>query len=115
MEADSNKIKFSYDLRGLITGKENNVLLRIKDEKLGFNVIYQINTYRKKINGEENTSEFYRKIQNVGIYSDNFKNEKNYKLTDISKIEFALLAEPTIKLLDCKIELKVSEEKENKK
>lgn len=110
MEADSEKIKFSYDLRGFITGREQKVLLRINDEELGFNVVEPTNTYTKRINSEENSSEFYRNIENTGIYSYNFKNEDDYKLNDISKIEFALLAEPTIKLLDGEIELTVLEE-----
>lgn len=113
MEADSEKIKFSYDLRGFITGQEDNVLLRINDENLGFNIIYPTDIHIKKINSEENSLEFYRNIENLGIYSDNFNNEEDYKLKDMSKIEFALLAEPTIKLLDTEINLEVPEENES--
>lgn len=112
MEADSEKIKFSYDLKGLITGQEENVLLRINDENLGFNIICPTNTYTKNINSEENSLEFYRNTVNLEIYDDNFK-EEDYKLKDISKIEFALLVEPTIKLIDTEINLAVSKEKES--
>lgn len=113
MEVDNEKIKFAYDLRGFITGREDMVLLRIKDDKLGFNAIYPTNTYIKKINNQENISEFYRNIENVGIYSYNFEDEEDFKLNDISKIEFALLVEPTIKLLDSDIELVIPEEDKN--
>lgn len=113
MEVDSEKIRFAYNLKGFITGREDMVLLRIKDEKLGFNVIYPTNTYIKKMNNDENVSEFYRNIENVGIYSYNFEDEDDYKLKDISKIEFALLVEPTIKLLDSEIKLIVPEQYEN--
>lgn len=112
MEADIEKIKFSYDLKGIITGQEEKVLLRINDENLGFNIICPTNTYTKNINSEENSLEFYRNTVNLEIYDDNFK-EEDYKLKDISKIEFALLAEPTIKLIDAEINLAVPKEKES--
>lgn len=112
IETSEDKIKFYYDLSGCITGYEENVVLRINDERLGFNVIYPTNTYTKKINAEENYSEFDRNIENVGIYSYNFETEEDYKLRDLSKIEFALLAEPKINLLGEGIKLAVPNQKE---
>lgn len=113
IETSEDKIRFYYDLSGCITGYEQNVLVRINDKRLGFNVIYPTNTYTKKINAEENYSEFDRNIENVGIYSYNFETEEDYKLKDLSKIEFALLAEPKIDLLGEGIKLAVPDEKES--
>lgn len=113
LQADDQKIVFGYELKGCIVGIEEKVLLRINDDRLGFNVINPTNTYIKNINAEENISEFYRNGKNVGIFSDKFKNEEDYKLNDISKIEFSLLAEPTIKLLDDGLELKILEDNQS--
>lgn len=113
IETSEDKIKFYYDLSGCITGYEEKVVLRINDERLGFNVIYPTNTYTKKINAEENYAEFDRNIENVGIYSYNFETEEDYKLKDLSKIEFALLAETKIDLLGEGIKLAVPDQKES--
>lgn len=112
IEVTDEKIRFSYSLSGFITGKEDMVLLRINDSNLGFNVIYPSNYYNEKLNSEENYVEFDRNEENVGIYSYNFEDEEDYKLKDISKIEFALLAEPTTRLLDAEIKLTIPEKKE---
>lgn len=113
IEVTDKKIKFSYTLSGFITGKEDMVLLRINDSSLGFNVIYPSNYYKAKINADEDYIEFDRNTENVGIYSYNFKDEEDYKLKDVSKIEFTLLAEPTIKLLNNEIKLTIPEQKES--
>lgn len=113
IEVDDEKIKFAYILTGFITGGEDMVLVRITDERLGFNVIYPTSTYIQNIDSEENSVEFNRDIQNVGEYSANFQDDEDFKLKDISKIEFALLGEPIIKLIDAEIDLKLPEKAEN--
>lgn len=113
IEITDEKIKFEYDLKGVITGNENPVLLRINDERLGFNVIYPTNTYIEKINSESNYTEFNRNMENVGIYDSGFKNEEDYKLKDLDKIEFTLLEQYKIIALDEIPHLKVPEEKDN--
>ncbi len=113
IETSEDKIKFYYNLSGCITGYEEKVILRINDEKLGFNVINPSMEYTKKISSEENYSEFDRNTENTGIYSYNFKKEEDYKLKDLSKIEFALLVEPEIYLMGEGINLSVPKEEES--
>lgn len=113
IETTESKIKFYYKTSGKITGYEQIVLLRINDKNLGFNIIESTNGYAENINAEENYIEFDRNIQNTGMYSDNFKNEDDYKLSDLSKIEFTLLVEPKTKFLNdgTKIEVPNKNEK----
>ena len=113
IETTENKIKFYYKTSGKITGYEQIVLLRINDKNLGFNIIEGTNGYAENINAEENYIEFDRNIQNTGMYSNNFKNDDDYKLSDLSKIEFTLLIEPKIKFLNdgTKIEVPNKNEK----
>lgn len=107
MEADDEKIKFAYNLTGSITNVETPVLLRVKDERLGFNVIYPTNVYIKGVNAEENYVEFYRNGDVTGVYSKNFEDEEDFKIKDISKVEFALLEKIDVDLLDVQVNLTI--------
>lgn len=113
IEIGKDKIKFYYNTSGKITGYENMVLLRINDKNLGFNIIEGTNGYSENINSEENYIEFDRNIENTGIYSNNFKNDDDYKLNDLSKIEFTLLVEPENKILNNGINIKIPNKNEN--
>lgn len=107
MEADDEKIKFAYNLTGNITNVETPVLLRVKDERLGFNVIYPTNVYIKGVNAGENYVEFYRNGDVTGIYSKNFEDDEDFKIKDISKVEFALLEKIDVDLLDVQVTLTI--------
>lgn len=107
MEADDEKIKFAYNLTGNITNVETPVLLRVKDERLGFNVIYPTNVYIKGVNAEENYVEFYRNGDVTGIYSKNFEDDEDFKIKDISKVEFALLEKIDVDLLEVQVNLTI--------
>lgn len=110
MEASDEKIKFSYNLTGSVTNVETPVLLRVKDERLGFNVIYPTNVYIKDVNAEENYVEFYRNGDVTGVYSKNFEDDEDFKIKDISKVEFALLEKIHVDLLEAQINLKIPEQ-----
>lgn len=107
MEADDEKIKFAYNLTGSITNVETPVLLRVKDERLGFNVIYPTNVYIKGVNAGENYVEFYKNGDVTGIYSKNFEDDEDFKIKDISKVEFALLEKIDVDLLDVQVNLTI--------
>ena len=113
IETTESKIKFYYKTSGKITGYEQIVLLRINDKKLGFNIIEGTNGYAENINAEENYIEFDRDIENTGIYSNNFKNDDDYKLSDLSKLEFTLLVEPKTKFLNDGTKIEVPNKNEN--
>lgn len=113
IETTEGKIRFYYKTSGKITGYEQIVLLRINDKKLGFNIIEGTNGYAENINAEENYIEFDRNIENTGIYSNNFKNDDDYKLSDLSKLEFTLLVEPKTKVLNDGTKIEVPNKNEN--